>query len=52
MVGLATQFAILAVVIIAAGMILTKCADAIGELTGLGGSLSGMILAGGCHELA
>jgi cation:H+ antiporter len=44
MLWLVLQFILLALVIIVAGSYLARFADAIGELTGLGGSLAGFVL--------
>lgn len=51
MLQILAQFALLALVIIAAGMMLTRFADAIGEITGLGRSLAGLILLAGATSL-
>jgi cation:H+ antiporter len=45
------QFLILAAIIIVAGTVLTRCADAIAELTGLGGLLVGSVLLAGATSL-
>ena len=45
------QFVLLAAVIIAAGSVLTRCADAIAELTGLGRLLVGSVLLAGATSL-
>ena len=45
------EFVVLAVVIIIAGSILTRCADAVAELTGWGRLLVGSILLAGATSL-
>jgi cation:H+ antiporter len=45
------QFVVLAVLIVAAGTVLTRCADAIAEITGLGRLLVGSVLLAGATSL-
>ena len=51
MTSLILQFAVLALLIVAAGTLLASSADRIGRLTGLGGTLAGFLLLAGATSL-
>lgn len=51
MLGLIVQFVLLASVVVAAGIVLTRCADHLADATGLGKTLVGVVLLAGATSL-